>query len=194
MANKRMFSKSIIRTDAFLDMSLTSQCLYFHLGIEADDDGFVTPKMIMRTLGSTQDDLKNLVEKGFVVPFESGVVVIRHWREHNYIQADRYKPTVYKRELEILRDDPVYKLDTRCIQAGNPGEKRLGQVRLEEKRGLGDSSLSDKSGKQGASFKGKPTYRGLAMRKDQWGRWWVVPADGGKWAEFGGKESEIEWK
>jgi len=78
-----MFSRSIVRTDAFLEMPLPAQSLYFHLGMEADDDGFVNPKMIMRTLGSSEDDLKVLLGKRFLIPFEIGVIVIRHWKENN---------------------------------------------------------------------------------------------------------------
>ena len=100
-----MFSKSIVRTDAFLDMSQSAQSLYFHLGIEADDDGFVSPKMIMRMLGSTDDDFRVLLGKGFVIRFESGVIVIRHWRENNYIQSDRYKPSVHREREKLLLDD-----------------------------------------------------------------------------------------
>jgi len=122
MAQRRMFSKSITRTDKFLDMPQSAQNLYFHLGIEADDDGFVSPKMIMRTLGSMDDDLSVLILKGFVIPFESGVLVITHWKENNYIQSDRYKPTIYQKELEELGwIGNVYKLDTQV---------RLGKVRL----------------------------------------------------------------
>ena len=112
MANRRMFSRTIIRTDAFLDMPQTAQLLYFHLGIEADDDGFVSPKMIMRTLGSGDDDLKVLIAKEYVIPFENGVIVIRHWKENNYIQSDRYKPTIYQNEYKLACEDSVYKLDT----------------------------------------------------------------------------------
>ena len=97
-----MFSKNVARTDLFLDMSQTAQNLYFHLGIDADDDGFVSPKMIMRMLGSTTDDLRILVAKGFVIPFEDGVIVIRHWRVNNEIRQDRYKETQYKDHKERL--------------------------------------------------------------------------------------------
>ena len=94
-----MFSKSIIDSDAFLDMPMTAQVLYFHLSMRADDDGFVNnPKKIQRMIGASGDDFRILVSKQFVIPFDSGVVVIRHWRIHNYIQKDRYKPTLYERE------------------------------------------------------------------------------------------------
>jgi len=94
MAEKRMFAKSIIDSDAFLDMSLSTQALYFHLAMRADDDGFINnPKKILRMIGGSDDELKMLLAKKFIIAFESGVIVIKHWRMHNYIQNDRYKPT-----------------------------------------------------------------------------------------------------
>ena len=99
MAERRMFSKKITDSDAFLDMPLSSQCLYFHLSMNADDDGFVnSPKSVMRKIGSKEDDLKLLIAKNFVIPFESGIVVIKHWRINNYLRADRYKETEYQEE------------------------------------------------------------------------------------------------
>ena len=120
MAERRMFAKTIIDSDAFLDMSLSTQSLYFHLSMRADDDGFVNnPKKIQRMIGCGDDELKMLVTKKFIIPFESGICVIKHWKIHNYIQTDRYKETVYKEEkahLEI-KDNKAYKyLDAACIQ------------------------------------------------------------------------------
>lgn len=103
MAEKRMFSKTIIDSDAFLDMPLSSQALYFHLSMRADDDGFVNnPKKIQRLTGCGDDDLKLLMAKKFLIPFESGIVVIKHWRIHNYIRSDRYKETNYIEEKSML--------------------------------------------------------------------------------------------
>lgn len=103
MAEKRMFSKTIIDSDAFLDMPLSSQALYFHLSMRADDDGFVNnPKKIQRLIGCGDDDLKLLMCKKFLIPFESGIVVIKHWRIHNYIRNDRYKETNYIEEKSML--------------------------------------------------------------------------------------------
>ena len=103
MAEKRMFAKTIIDSDAFLDMSLSTQALYFHLSMRADDDGFVNnPKKIQRMIGCGDDELKMLIAKKFLIPFESGVCVIKHWRIHNYIQSDRYHETNYKEEKAIL--------------------------------------------------------------------------------------------
>ena len=136
MAERRMFAKTIIDSDAFLDMSLSTQSLYFHLSMRADDDGFVNnPKKIQRMIGCGDDELKMLVTKKFIIPFESGICVIKHWKIHNYIQTDRYKETVYKEEkahLEI-KDNKAYKyLDTACIQHVYKMETqdRLGKDRL----------------------------------------------------------------
>lgn len=99
---KRMFNKAIVQSDAFLDMPLTSQALYFHLSMHADDYGFVSPKYVMRTIGANDDDLKILIAKRYVLTFESGVVVIKHWQINNTIRKDRSHPTTYKREFDTL--------------------------------------------------------------------------------------------
>ena len=138
MAERRMFAKTIIDSDAFLDMSVTAQLLYFHLSMRADDDGFVNkPKSIMRMIGASQGDAEMLVNKKFIIPFESGVVVIKHWKIHNYIAKDRYKETTYKDEKATLMLDennayttciqPVYGMDTQ----DRLGKDRLGKDRLD---------------------------------------------------------------
>lgn len=124
MAERRMFAKTIIDSDAFLDMPLSAQALYFHLSMRADDEGFVgNPKRIRGMVGASEDDLKLLILKRFLLVFESGVVVIKHWKIHNYIQSDRCKPTTYIEERETLALDGkkayVEKVDTECIQLGN---------------------------------------------------------------------------
>ena len=119
MAERRMFAKSIIDSDSFLDMPTSSRLLYYDLSMRADDDGFVnSPKKIMRMTGASDDDLKLLVAKKFLIPFESGVVVIKHWKIHNYIQKDRYKETLHIEEKAQLcvKDNKEYTLDTQCIQ------------------------------------------------------------------------------
>lgn len=125
MAERRMFARSIVESDAFLDMPLSARCLYFSLGMDADDDGFVgNPKSVMRQASATQDDLKLLIAKRFVLSFESGVIVIKHWRINNYIQKDRYKSTTYVEELNTLAldDKGAYTEKTnvypKCIQNG----------------------------------------------------------------------------
>ena len=103
MADKRMFTQKIIDSDAFLDMPLSSQALYFHLNMRADDDGFVNnPKRVQRTIGASEDDLKLLIVKRFVIGFDSGVIVIKHWKMHNTLRKDRYNPTQYQEELQTL--------------------------------------------------------------------------------------------
>jgi len=98
-----MFAKTIVLSDAFLDMPLGARCLYMTMGMVADDDGFVnSPKAIIRQTGATEDDLKILIAKRFVIPFESGVIVIKHWRINNYLQKDRVQPTKYQEELGQL--------------------------------------------------------------------------------------------
>lgn len=131
-----MFAKTIIDSDSFLDMPLSTQALYFHLSMRADDDGFINnPKKLCRMIGSSDDEMKVLFAKKFLLGFESGVIVIKHWKIHNYIQKDRYKKTVYHEEMAELGDDKnnAYTLDTQCIQDVDTGKDRLGKskVRLE---------------------------------------------------------------
>lgn len=103
MAERRMFAKTIIDSDHFLDMPMTAQCLYFHLGMRADDEGFVnSPRIIQRMVGASSDDLNLLVAKGLIIKFDSGVVAIKHWKIHNYIRGDRLNPTAYQDERESL--------------------------------------------------------------------------------------------
>jgi len=142
-------SKSIIKSDTFLDMPATTQNLYFHMLLDADDDGFINaPKSIMRMIGAKDDDMKVLAAKQFVIPFESGVVVIKDWKIHNYIQNDRYKPsTLPERDLLNIQKDKTYtlkndvsRMDTECIQTVSIGKDRLGKVRLGKDR-IGKDSI-----------------------------------------------------
>lgn len=131
MAERRMFAKTIIDSDLFLDMPSSTQCLYFHLSMRADDDGFINnPKKIQRMVGGSDDDLKLLIAKNFLIPFESGVVVIKHWKIHNYIQKDRYKPTLYQQELEQLEVD----------------RSKNYQIKLENSKCIHDVYIPDTSG------------------------------------------------
>ena len=118
MANRRMFSLDVVDTDIFLDLPISSQALYFHLGMRADDDGFVSsPKRITAMIGANQDDLKLLIAKGFIIVLEDSIIVIRHWKQNNYIQSDRRKNTIYQSELACLTvNNGVYDMDTDCIQ------------------------------------------------------------------------------
>lgn len=106
MAKRRMFSLDVTDTDKFLDMPTSSQALYFHLGMHADDDGFVSaPKRIAKMCGCNDDDLRILAAKEYVLPVGNGVVVITHWKINNQIRKDRYAPTIYQKEYSNLRDN-----------------------------------------------------------------------------------------
>lgn len=116
MAERRMFSKAIIDSDVFLDMPLSTQALYFHLAMRADDEGFVNnPKKIQKMIGASDDDVKLLIMKRYILTFESGIIVIKHWKIHNYIQNDRFKPTNYVEEKAQLTLD-AKKAYKECIQ------------------------------------------------------------------------------
>lgn len=153
MAERRMFSKTVIESDSFLDLPATTQLLYFHFGIRADDDGFISqPKSIMRMCGCKDDDMKLLIAKDFIIPFDSGVVVVRHWHMHNYIRKDRYKETAClneKTQLKITQKGEYFLGDS---SIGQPlvnhrlpqdriGKDRLGKVSV-------DKSICGKKKKQ----------------------------------------------
>lgn len=180
MAERRMFAKTIIDSDAFLEMPTTSQLLYFHLAMRADDDGFVNkPKSLMRMVGCKDDDLKLLFVKKFLIPFESGVVVIKHWKIHNYIAKDRYTETKYKEEKATLMldennaytqivDDPY----TGRIQGVDEPETqgRLGKVR-EGKDRLGEGSKGKKETTHDLLSKLLPEYiipESLNAKLEEW--------------------------
>lgn len=138
VAERRMFAKTIIDSDVFLDMPLSTQALYFHLSMRADDDGFINnPKKIQRIIGSSDDDLKLLIAKNFIIPFESGIVVIKHWKIHNYIRNDRYKETVYQEEKALLdtKGNKVYTLgipnDNQMDTQNRIGKDRIGKDRID---------------------------------------------------------------
>ena len=141
MAERRMFAKSIVLSDAFLDMPLSARCLYFTLGMFADDDGFVgSPKGVMRQCGASQDDMAVLIQKRFVLTFESGVIVIKHWKINNYLQKDRHKDTTYLEELATLDidDKGAYTekkwMYTKCIQNVYTGKNSIDKNRLDKIR------------------------------------------------------------
>ena len=140
-----MFAKTIIDSDAFLDMPLSAQALYFHLSMRADDDGFINnPRKIQRMTGAGDDDFKLLLAKHFLLIFESGVVVIKHWRIHNYIRNDRYKPTVYQSEMSMLSEK-----ENKSYTLGIPnGDQMETQVRLGKDRLGKDSIEGERKGKR----------------------------------------------
>ncbi|QEA43281.1 DNA replication protein [Leuconostoc lactis] len=150
MAQRRMFSKKVTDTDTFLDMPLSSQALYFHLNMHADDDGFIdNTKTIQRMIGSSEDDLKLLTAKQFIFPFETGVVVIKDWLVHNYIRKDTYNKTMYPNELEQLQvnDSGQYENKKFVTSTERPRlvDDTLTQVRLGKDR-LGKDSKDILSG------------------------------------------------
>lgn len=118
MANKRMFSLDVVDTDMFLEMPASTQALYFHLSMRADDDGVVSsPKKIVKIVGCAMDDLRLLVTKGYVIPFDNGVVVVTHWNiNNNQIRSDRYKASRYQDVIELLeKNGGVYQMSTECL-------------------------------------------------------------------------------
>lgn len=161
MAERRMFAKTIIDSDMFLEMPISAQVLYFHLGMRADDDGFVNnPKKIQRIANCSDDDLRILCAKQYVIPFDSGVCAIMHWRIHNLIPRDRYKPTVYQEEKALLsiKDSKAY---TECIQ---PVNKMDTQVSL-GKVSIGQSIYQD--GPTDETALGMTQEEALRLRDDQ---------------------------
>jgi hypothetical protein len=182
MAERRMIAKSIVFSDDFLDMPLSSRCLYFTLLSIADDDGFINnPKSIIRQCGASNDDLRLLIAKSYIIPFESGVIVIKHWKIHNYIQADRRKPTLYQEEKNMLitqkdksyalkNDEPLEPLkNEQCIQSVSKMDTqvRLGKVRL-GKVSINNPPISPLKGESGEVKKPKAEKepKGKAIYKD----------------------------
>lgn len=141
MAERRMFAKTIVLSDAFLDMPMSSRCLYFTLGMVADDDGFVnSPKSIMRQVGCSNDDMNLLIAKKFIIAFENGVIVIKHWRLNNYLRSDRYTETEYKEQKAMLETDENGAYKSLGIPPGipmvYPGKDRIVKDSIEEKKDI----------------------------------------------------------
>ena len=139
MAQKRMFDKIITNDDNFLEMPNSTQALYFHLSMNADDDGFVNNwKSIMRITGTKEDDLKILISKSYLIPFDSGILVIKHWRINNYLRGDRYRPTQFQKEFNMLEnhENKAYQLksdwSTIGIPVVNPDKIRIDKNRIEK--------------------------------------------------------------
>ena len=148
-----MFSLKIVYSDLFLDMPLSSQCLYFHLSMRADDDGFVNnPKKIIKIIGANEDDLKILIAKGFVIVFEQGIIVITHWKINNFIRKDRYKSTLYENEVQSLSQtkNGMYIKEVGChlvagrLTSGQPSidKGRLDKVSIDKGRVEQDTPFS----------------------------------------------------
>ena len=155
MANKRMFNLSVVDTDLFLEMPITSRLLYYELGMRADDDGFVDNwKKIMRMAGLVEDDLKVLIAKKFIIPFESGVIVIRHWRLNNYLRNDRHTPTRHKEELARLYvENDVYELENTekstmlpdGIPTVYPDKNRIDKNRIDKNRVVAEENKKEEA-------------------------------------------------
>ncbi|QDR72482.1 hypothetical protein FOD75_05005 [Limosilactobacillus reuteri] len=166
MAQRRMFSQKVTETDKFLDMALTAQSLYFHLGMNADDDGFVgNPKSIKRMIGASEDDLKALVEKDYLIVFDDGVVVIKDWLVSNYVKKDRYTPTIYTDDMKLIGLDKNKryqfvsdlepernqvgtemspeciqdgdKMEPNCIQSGSKNKNQISSENSQSQQGQG---------------------------------------------------------
>lgn len=162
MAERRMFARQIADSDAFLDMPLTAQALYFHLGMRADDEGFVNgARKIARMIGASDDDLRILIAKRFLIAFDSGVVVVKHWRLHNYIRADRLRPTAYREERAQLQlkengaytmcqssdrqltdkcQSTVSQVTVNCPSSDGVGKDSIGEYRIAEDRREGEGT------------------------------------------------------
>ena len=155
-----MFTKRITESDAFLDMPSSTQMLYFHFSMNADDDGFVNnPKKIQKMCGASDDDFKLLIAKSFIILFDSGIIVIKHWKMHNYIQADRYRPTDYVEEKSMLgiKSNKAYtldvsKMDTECIQNGYIGKDSIGKVSIDKDSKDKDSKEESVRGEKAKRF------------------------------------------
>lgn len=182
MAERRMFAKSVIDSDDFLDMPSDAQLLYFHLSMRADDDGFVTPKKIMRMIGASDDSLKILAAKRFIIPFESGVIVIRHWRINNFLRNDRYHKTEYKDEKDSLElvNNKYEAPESGTLVAGNPSgipvvyqrypQDRIGKVRI----GKGNTEDSLRSSSSCTEPSTEDSVEGISI-----GGLSISPASGG---------------
>ena len=142
-----MFTKKIIDSDAFLDMPLSTQALYFHLNMRADDDGFINnPKKIMRMIGASEDDLKVLISKRFIITFDSGIVVIKHWRMHNLLRKDRYTETQYieEKNMLFLKENGVYTDDDNHLATKWKPNGTTGKV-SKVKYSIGEDSVVESS-------------------------------------------------
>jgi len=186
MAQRRMFSQKVTETDKFLDMGLTAQSLYFHLGMNADDDGFVgNPKSIKRMIGASEDDLKALVEKDYLIVFEDGVVVIKDWLVSNYVKKDRYTPTIYTDDMKLISLDknkryqfvsdlePRWnqngdKMEPECIQSGSKNENQILNENSQPQHEQGFSSMEPKWNQNGTEM--DPQVRGRGRLEEELGK------------------------
>ena len=139
-----MFAKTIIDSDAFLDMPMSARLLYYDLAMRADDDGFInSPKKIMKFIGATNDDMNILIMRKFIIPFDNGVVVIKHWRIHNYIRKDTYNETSYKEEKAMLEldENKAYRISSQLSVDGPLTQVSIG------KDSIGKDSIGNNIGR-----------------------------------------------
>lgn len=181
MAQRRMFSQKVTETDKFLDMGLTAQSLYFHLGMNADDDGFVgNPKSIKRMIGASEDDLKALVEKDYLIVFDDGVVVIKDWLVSNYVKKDRYTPTIYTDDMKLIgldknkryqfvsdlepeRNQVGTEMSPECIQDGDKMEPKWNQSGSKNKNQISSENSQPQQGQGFSSMEPNWNQNGTKM-------------------------------
>lgn len=200
MAERRMFSNQIIDSDAFLEMPLSTQALYFHLSMKGDDEGFVNnPKKIARMIGASEDELKLLLVKKFIIGFENGVVVIKHWKIHNYIRGDRLRSTSYTEERSLLetKDNGAYTLcQSNVSQMSVKCQHRLGKDSIGEDRLVEASIEEDIVSPKCSRFK-KPTLEELQSRANEMGYRFKVEEFYNYYEANGwkvGKNKMVSWK
>jgi hypothetical protein len=178
MAERRMFAKTIVLSDAFLDMPLSARCLYFTLGMLADDDGFVNnPKSVMRQVGASNDDINILIAKRFIITFDSGVIVIKHWRIHNYIQKDRYKKSKYIEEkASLMLDDKGAYTENNTDVSILDTQDRLGK----DSKGIDNKSILSNS----AELPDSPKEQNESINSEFESLWILYPRKIGKQKAF----------
>lgn len=165
MAQKRMFDRAIIETDNFLNISISAKALYFLLGMEADDEGFVSPNRVLRLYGGEMGDIKNLIDTGLIIPFKSGVVVITDWNKNNWLDTRRIRPTEYQKEKKqlVLTENKEYVLSEGLAHA-KPEERRGEEKSIEEKSSNGDVASIIKAF-ESIDAKNKMYYGNTTQRK-----------------------------
>lgn len=198
MAEKRMFSKTIIDSDNFMDMPATARLLYYDLAMRADDDGFVnSPKKIIRMTGASPDDINILIHRQFIIPFDNGVVVIKHWRIHNYIRKDTYTPTLHTEEKALIECDEnkAYTLRPRLVDGSSTVRPRLvdgslTQIRIDKNRLDKINNISSDNNKK-SDNKQQKKIKMTVIENDFNTIWALYPRKQGKQNAFKAYEKAI---
>lgn len=169
MSQKRMFDRAIIDTDRFMDLPMSTKGLYFLMGMEADDEGFVSPKKVMRVHGGNEDELKVLCAKKFVIPFKSGVVVITDWNKNNWLDTRRIRPTEYQTEKKMLTltEEKTYVLSTSLADA-KPEEYRIEEKSIEQNILEAKASHQEKNSKEKKVSKNSDTSSSTPFSSKDW--------------------------